>query len=340
MTENVFGVTPEPAADQGAEPSPAPVSQPQDSQQEPPPQEPAPSEPAKPEPERDDDEDADEKELLSEDPENGFRIGSKVYKDLNSADRAFRQFAGRASAEARRRKEVEAELERTRSLLDLVSKQQPQKQDDQGSPATPAPPPPPKRLTDLVSDEEFDQLVAEHGPAKAFRRLAELTESRLAEALEESQRDIRPILQRTQAADRTAETFDSCAALKDEKGSPLFPEIGDPNSPEAQAVFAIWQRNFSDPALAPLAFTSQGVRIAVLEHRAVNGQPASSRPRTAPAAAVAARRTADRTLQSMGTSGGPSARPAPGHVGDDEERVQAALAAQRHPVFGVTTRAF
>lgn len=338
MTDNIFGVTPETAPTPAETAPEASVSVPQDSGPAPeaePAVEPAPSEPAKPEGSEDD----DEKDLLSEDPNEGFAIGNKVYKDIGSADRAFRQFAGRAQAETRRRKEIEAELTRTHALLEVLKSERaerPQKQDDQGTPAPPPPPPQPKRLTDLVSDEEFDQLVAEHGPAKAFRRLAELTEDRLKEALEESQRDIKPILQQKQAAERTAQTFDHCAGLKDEAGNPLYPEIGDPNSPEAQKVFAIWQRNFQNPTRAPLAFTPDGIEFAILEYRSANGQPASRAPRTPAGAAVGARRVADRSLQSMGTGGASGARPGgPGPVQGGEERVQAAIRATQHPIFGV-----
>jgi hypothetical protein len=348
MNDNVFGVTQDPAAESGVNPPLASGSETQDTEQPREPDdapEPPPAEPAKPE--READEDDDEKELLSENPKEGFRIGDKVYKDVESADRAFKRNQGRARAEARRRQEVETsmgqELERTRGLLEkaLSVHQQPQTQDDQGIPATPPPPPKPKRLTDLVSREEFDALVAEKGPAEAFARIAELTEQRLEEALEESQRETRPLVRQHQVADKTAQTFDGAALLKGADGQPLYPEIANPDSPEAVAVYELWQRNFADPQLAPLAFTPHAVRMAVMEYRAAaNGQPASRGPRTPAGAAVGARREADRSLQSMGTDSRSSARPAaPGPVGGDEERIQAAMRAQRHPVFGVTVRA-
>lgn len=331
MSDNVFGVTPAVETDQGVTPSPVEPAQPEDTQEL------APPEPAKPV-----GSEADEDAFEGVSVGDLVKLGTRAYGSIEQADRVFKQFAGRVRAELERRRSAESERDRIAGALETFRtlSQQPQtQQEDKGTPATPPPPPAPKRLTDLVSDEEFDGLVAEHGPAKAFRRLAELTESRLAEALEEQTRDIRPIVQRTHAAERTAETFDGCAALKDEQGRPLYPEIGDPNAPAAQQVFEIWQRNFSDPALAPLAFTQHGIRMAVLEYRAANGQPASSRPRTPAGAAVTARRSADRVLQSMGTGGAAGPRPGgPGSVGDDEERIRAAIRATQHPIFGVTMR--
>jgi hypothetical protein len=341
MSDNVFGVTPDPAVDHEVSPPLESGPKEADEAREPDPApEPPPAEPAKPAREADEDEDQDE---LSADPEQGFRIGNKVYKDVEAADRAFKRQQGRATAAERRRKETEERLARAESLLEqsLRAHSQPQVQDDQGTPAQPPPPPQPKRLTDLVSGEEFDALVVEHGPAKAFARLAELTEQRLTEALEERDRETRPLVRERQAADATAKTFDSAAELVDETGKPLYPEIADPNSPQAQAVFALWQRNFRDPALAPLAFTQHGIEIAINKFRADNGQPASRGPRTPAGASTSARRAADQSLQSMGTDSRGSARPgAAGPVGrDDEERIQAAQRAARHPIFGVTVRA-
>jgi hypothetical protein len=343
MTDNVFGVTP--AADQNRdETSPSvPVSDPSDADLRP--DEAAEAAPPATVPAAVE-QPGEAEELFDgeHDAASLVKLGMRAYDTPEKADLVFKQFAGRTAAELARRRAAEAELAAVRSerdrlagALEVVRPQQPPRQDADSTPATPAAPSKPKRLTDLISDDEFDALVVEHGPAKAFRRLAELSDQRLEEALEESQRDVVPIVRERMVAQRTAETFDGAAAAKGTDGRPLYPEIGDANSPEAEAVFNIWQRNFGDPALAPLAFTPTGIRIAVNEYRAANGQPSSRTPRTAPAAAVEARRAADRSLQSMGTDGRAGVRPgSPGAGGGDEEQVHSLIRARQHPIFGVS----
>lgn len=341
MTDNIFGVSPDLPAEPGPT-APSATGSEQDPKvvQEPAP-EPSPAPPAdEPAPEPVEDE---ERDFLAEDPNQGFRLGNKTYRDLESADHVFRQFAGRAKAEAERRKaaeeqlaELRAERDRLAAAFEMARSQQPQKQDSGATPAEPPAPPKPTRLTELVSDEELDALIAEHGPGRAFKRFAELVEQRQAELLEEATRDSKPIVQERRAAEAAAQTFESAAALKDESGNPVYPELSDPNSPAGQAVFNLWQRNFKNPQLAPLAFTPTGIEIAINAFRAANGQPAPVAPRTAAGAAVVARRSADASLQSMGTGTRSSVRPGgPGPVGSTEERVQRLIRSRQHEVFGV-----
>jgi len=343
MTDNVFGVTQVADQNRDEKPPSAPVSDPSDADLRP--DEPAAVAPPAPEPAATEPP-AEPEELFDgeHDAASLVKLGMRAYDTPEKADLVFKQFAGRTAAELARRRAAEAEVaalrserDRLQGALEVVRPQQPQKQEADGTPAKPASTPSkPKRLTDLISDDEFDALVVEHGPAKAFRRLAELMDQRLDEALEESQRDVVPIVRERMVAQRTAETFDGAAAVKGTDGRPLYPEIGDANSPEAEAVFNIWQRNFADPALAPLAFTPTGIRIAVNEYRAANGQPSSRTPLTKPAAAVEARRAADRSLQSMGTDGRAGVRPgSPGAGGGDEEQVHSLIRARQHPIFGV-----
>jgi hypothetical protein len=347
MEDNIFGVQSDvPASDPSVTASPAPVSEPQDQQVvEVTPETPAADAPARPEPAAAHEEDED-REFLSEDEANGFRIGNKVYKDIAAADHVFRQFSGRARAEKERRERAESERDEARmsraqlasafEMLQSERAQQPRKDEQTGTPAEAAPAPAPKRLADLISDEEIDKLIAKDGPGAAFRHLAKLVDDDRERVLEEATRDTRPFLRQRETVDRTVQTFDGAAALVDESGNPFFPEVVDPNTPAAKAVYAIWQRNFADPALAPLAFTQHGIQIAVNEFRAENGQPASRGPRTAAGAAVAARRTADASLQGMGTDSRASARiGGPGPVEGNEERYQRLNRSRQHEVFGV-----
>lgn len=349
MSSNIFGVEPEAVKDPGPAAPSEPVSTPE-KQDAPAEASPAPAEPEPPaEPDPGPAED-DEKDFLSPDENRGFRLGERVYKDVAAADHVFRQFRGRARAAEERRKTAEADRDRAAAeasqlrveldQLRIARAQQPLGSGSPGIPATEPPPPPskPKRLTELINEDELNSIIASEGPVAAFRKMAELVESRNEQLLEDATRDTKPLVNQFTGTQRAVELFDAATAQKDPSGAPVYPELQDPSSPAGQAVFGIWQRNTNDPALAPLAFTPHALRIAVNEYRAqaANGQPASRAPRTEAGQAVVARRAADASLQSMGVGGRSALRPSPGPVESNEEAVRRIESSRRHDIFGVS----
>lgn len=346
MSDNAFGITPEtPPEPQAPAPAPEPQEapqQPQEGQPSAPPPEP-PAEPQRqPEPPpRSDDDLVDEESRAFEaaEGEDGIRLGNRTYKDWNAADHVFRQFAGRAKAEARRRKDLEKQLEdERRARLEAEARYgQPQDGGTSGAPQDQAEPAPtsPKRLRDSITEDEFNRIVAEDGISAAFAKMAEAVDEIVDQRTEERFADVAPIVNRERGAAMAAELFGQAADLTTEDGSYLYPEL-DPDQPSSDAVVSIWQRRLSDEGFRAIAFTPTAVELAVLEYRAgANSQPASAP--TAPAA-----RPDAAALQGMGRQGSPSpASPGPTRrmIVDPEETARRIIADRTHSVFGVTQEA-
>lgn len=266
----------------------------------------------------------DEAEFLAE-GEEGVKLGNKVYRDWAAADHVFRQFAGRAKAESRRRKDTEAELAQARVELSVARQATPLPVE---SPAPHAPAPAPKRLSELIVPEEIDSIIAEKSPAAAFQRMAELIEARVGELVDERTKDIQPVVNRAKAVDAAAELFEGLSNRADAAGNRAIPEL-DPEDPRSDMVVAQWRENLNDPALRDIAFTEAAVVLALNQVRlaqASHPQPASPKP--------AGRKAAAALVGMSGgvrqpTSAGPT-RPA-----DLEEAARLAVKAREHPVFGV-----
>ena len=326
---NVFGVRPE--GTPGDEPTPSPASAAPAVPAEPAPVEPEPEEVPEPFPAPAEPDDDDDDAFLAGEGVDGVRLGTKVYKDWNAADHVFRQFAGRAKAESKRRKETEAENERLR--VELARRDSRPEPAVSASPAPVIPATTPKRLSERFTDDEVDTMIAEKGPAAAFRHLAQLADSRVEELVDERMAVVQPLVQRNQAVEVSSEIFTRLSQMANQDGSPLFPEL-DPEDPRSDVVIARWTENLSNPRLRSIAFTDAGVELAVQQLRAEGAlesqpQPAPSKKTASPTQRAAA------VLQGMGkTSRAPVPAPGPTKPVDLEEAARLAIVASKHPIFG------
>lgn len=358
MEENVFGVTPEAAASAGDEPAPAARAASNDASidadhdaemgDEPaktdppadPGDEPAPSPDAAQDPPS---KDRSEELFTPEDGDSVVQIGEKAYRSPEAAGRAYKALSARARDAHEARRAAEAEAARLRALVEARVAEP--------TPATPDPAPAPpaapatgrKRLTDLISRDEIDNLIAsEEGPAAAFKKLGDLVDERLEQVYAEIQGvkpvvdRVRPIVERDDVVVAADKLFTQVQGLKDEAGEALFPELQDPNSPEVAAITEIWRRQLDDPEARKFALTPHGVRYAIVEYR--SQRPTSTappEPRTDPGRSTAAARKASAALQSMGSA--TSARPGgtAGPARSAEETYAESIRARQHPLFGV-----
>jgi hypothetical protein len=186
----------------------------------------------------------------------------------------------------------------------------------------------------LVKPEEFDELIAEHGPGAAYAKVAELVEQRMGQALDERMAPLQPLMNRSQGVELATQVFDSESERTSPDGQRIYPEL-DPETPESDAVVAIWTEMLADPDFSEIAFTRHGVRQAVLEYRARGGnsQPAPPEP------PVHADRGA--AIQDMGRGGRSPSPVPPGPTrrllgGDLEAAARKAVVANQHPIFGTT----
>jgi hypothetical protein len=339
MSDNAFGITPEAPPDQA--PPQAPTQEPQQQEGTPPPAPeaaPAPEPPQQEAPPRDEVFDEESAAFEAGEGEDGVRLGNRVYKDWNAADHVFRQFAGRAKAEARRRKDLEKILEEERRARMEAEARigHPQQGGTSGAPQDTADPAPqsPKRLRDTITEDEFNRIVAEDGISAAFQKMAEAVDEVVDQRTEERFQEIAPIVNRERGAEMAASLFGEAADLQTEDGNYVFPEL-DPDQPSSDAVVAIWQRRLQDETFRNIAFTPTAVELSVLEYRSGLNSTASAPP--APAA-----RPDAAALQGMGRQGSPSpASPGPTRrmIVDPEETARRIIADRTHSVFGVTHEA-
>jgi hypothetical protein len=347
MNDNVFGMSTD---DDSAETP----SSPTDVQTSPAPEAvaPAPQTPTAPDPEpvvapEPETAAAPQEEAADEDDEatylatdgQGIRLGNKVYKDWQGADHVFRQFAGRAKAAAQREKEA---LERARKAEELLEASiRNRAQEPAAAPVTPDPAPAPKRIADsLPSEDDIDAMIAEHGPAQAILRVAQMmAETVVPRVVDEQTGDV----QRMAKVNRAVETADQLFSQVEAAGT--FPELV-ADDPSGQAIVDIWYDQVaSNPKLAHLALTEDGVQIAVEKYRAgLYSQPQSAAPEpSAPVARlvaqVKAQASARQALTSMSDRGGARPQPGPTRVSglDLEEAARRAVAGRRHEVFGMET---
>lgn len=283
-------------------------------------------------------EEDDEATYLATDGE-GVRLGNKVYKDWQGADHVFRQFAGRAKAASQREKEALARAEKAERLLEASI--QNRAQEPAAAPVTPDPAPAPKRIADaLPTEDEIDAMIADRGPAGAFRSLLEsMAEKVVPRVVDEQTGDV----QRMAKVSRAVESADQLFSAVEAAGT--FPELV-ADEASGQAIVDIWYDQVaSNPKLAHLALTEDGVQIAVEKYRAgLYSQPqfAASEPSAPVARLVAqvkAQATARRELTSMSDRGGARPQPGPTRVSglDLEEAARRAVAGRRHEVFGMET---
>lgn len=350
--DNAFGIIPEPAPaalegeqkqsdqkqtrdDQGSDgahtpdqegssPSPATTSQPE-------------AEKPKAEPESTD---ADEEARAFEaaDGEDGVRLGNKVYKDWAAADHVFRTFAGKASAEARRRRELEQQLEDLRREVNSRPAQTsvPAHEEtvpDSARTADPGPGPR-KRLKEVLTRDEVNRMIVDDGIDAVIERLSDLVEERIEQTADEKFAPLKPIADQKAGVEMAVATFDREANRKRSDGSYLYPEL-DPEAASSQAIVQIWQRRvFEDPSFRERAFDPLAIEACVLEYRA--GGQTSTAPQEAERPAE---RAAAAAIQGMGRQASPSpAVPGPTRrvYLDPEETVRRLTAARSDNPFGVT----
>lgn len=351
--DNAFGITPEPGVEpaleapkqnqtdqmrdgtapeglhtpspEGSTPSPAPIA------------EPAPETPA-PAPAPTDDDEA--KAFEAADGEEGVRLGNKVYKDWNAADHVFRTFAGKASAEAKRRKELEDRLlavERERDELRArpASPSEPAAEETVPAPAGHAEPRPTsrKRLKEVLTRDEVNRMIVDDGIDAVIERLSDLVDERIEQTADEKFAPLKPIADRKIGTEMAIEAFDRQANRTAKDGSFVFPEL-DPDQPSSDAIVAIWQRRvFEDEAFRERAFDPLAIEACVLEYRsgATSTAPQEEAPKPSTRAAAAA-------IQGMGRTASPNPG-APGPVRrmviDPEETIRRIVADRSSNAFGV-----
>jgi hypothetical protein len=330
--------TPDEQATTTEEPKPpAPAPEPT-----PPEPDPAP-EPAKPEGEG-----AEEEDGLSEDG-NGFRIGNKVYKDIMAADHAFRQNRGRAQAEAKRAKEAEEgrkelfeENARLKAQLESLPAQTPQP-----DPAAPAPEPAAvpegQRLTEPLTKDEINELIAEEGADAALLEVQRRADARAEERLDARTVPLRQQEEVAEAQQIASENFFNVSQMKGADGSALFPELAE-DAPTAPEIVATWDRLVAeDPDFRAIALSPAGVKYAYNEWKYTKSA-ATSQPAPSPEPPAAGTDAQNQALSGMSQGSRPSPPPAdpnaaarpPALPANSEEAVRKLIAAKTHPVFGVT----
>lgn len=294
-----------------------------------PPQEQAPEAPAH-EPSEDDDEDE-----LAADAE-GVRIGNKVYKSIESADRAFKRTQGRLQRTDRLNNELMQEKARLLAVIEGLSRTPPP-QPPPPEVKAPEPPAKPRKLAELVDDEEADRLVAEGGAGAMLRRFAELAEERLAQVVDEKTAFVQEYAQKEQWARSQEEFFGAAYELTDEQGNRLYPELDiEADRERALAVHAIWLRNLQkNPQIAPIAFSQFALDSAINEYRTqaarTQTQPTAAPSKPATPTLVLQARKADKSL--VASSG--SVRPTGVKSGNGQANEGwLAARADKHEVFG------
>ena len=370
MTANLFGITPEEGTEaheaegtpseklKPAAPTTTPAEQSNDDKQvaTPTPEPAAPSAeetPAAPEPTPaplTDDQLAEMDEVpdgLAEDG-TGFRIGNKTYKTVLDADHAFRQNRGRAQAEAKRaneagEREAEAKRENVRlqGELETLRGQTPQTTPT----ATPTESAAPEQtgLTELLTAEEINNLIAEEGADVALIKMQERMEARSNEKLDAR---TAPLQQQEEvnAAQQTAiGHFNDVSDLKDSDGKLLFPELSD--DAQATEIVATWDRLvMEDPDFRATALTPMAVKHAYHIWKAgphaagTSSQPPASVPAPPQAPGSDAQDTA-LTSMAAGQRNAPTTptstpRP-PALPANSEEAVRKLIKAKQNPIFGV-----
>jgi hypothetical protein len=362
MTANLFGIVPEEGteahqqegtpSEKSGSPETTPVEQestaPKTEDPTPDP-EPAPSpeptpEPAKPEVEA---EETDEGEGFAEDG-TGFQIGNKVYRDLQSADQAFRQQRGRAQAEAKRAKELQEERDRLlqENAALKVKAESPIPQTPQPDPASPGAPAPPAGkedgagLTEPLTQEEINELIAEEGADKALLEIQARADRRFEERLGTATAPIRRQEEVAEAQKVAMEQFTAASEMTGPDGQLIFPELSDETL--APEIVAVWDKLVTeDEGFRDIALSASGVRLAVREWQAARGTPSqpASPPHdpgpTGPDAndALAGMSDGQRAAPTAPPAGTPPPRPP---AINSEEAVRKLIRARENPVFGVT----
>jgi hypothetical protein len=252
----------------------------------------------------------------------------------------FRTFAGKASAEARRRRELEQQLEELKRERDELRARP-------AAPSAPAPtsevpasdgtpepgPKTRKRLKEVLTRDEVNRMIVDDGIDAVIERLSDLVEERIEQTADEKFAPLKPIADRKAGVEMAIEAFDREANRTTKDGSFVFPEL-DPSSPSSDAIVQIWQRRvFEDESFRARAFDPLAIEACVLEYR--SGVTSTAPP---PAPAPAARPDAA-ALQGMGRQASPSPT-APGPVRriilDPEETIRRLTASRSDNPFGVT----
>lgn len=367
MTTNVFGLTPEEGteaheaegtpSEKLAAPNATPADKPKDDEQVADPT-PAPAAPSAEDPPATetpaapltDDQLAGMEEVpdgLSEDG-TGFRIGNKNYKTVLDADHAFRQNRGRAQAEAKRANEAaEREAEALRENARLQGELETLRgQTPQTAPAaTPTESAAPEQtgLTELLTADEINNLIAEEGADVALIKMQERMEARSNEKLDAR---TAPLQQQEEvaAAQQTAiGHFNDVSELTDEAGNLVFPELSD--DAQATEIVATWDRLvMEDPDFRATALTPMAVKHAYSVWKAgphaagTSSQPPASDP-APPQAPGSDAQDAALSGMSDGQRNGsttPTSSPRPPALpANSEEAVRKLIAAKQNPVFGV-----
>lgn len=295
---------------------------------------PAPEAPAPAPPATDDDE---AKAFEAAEGEEGIRLGNKVYKDWAAADHVFRTFAGKASAESKRRKEVEERLERLeRERADLLARPTPAPEGEARAaeePTAPTPAPGRKRLKEVLTRDEVNRMIVDDGIDAVIERLSDLVDERIEQTADEKFAPLKPLADRKVGTEMAIAAFDAQANRTTKDGSYVFPEL-DPDQPSSDAIVQIWQRRImEDEAFRERAFDPLAIEACVLEYRsgATSTAPQGEAPTPSSRAAAAA-------LQGMGRQASPSPT-APGPtrriVVDPEETIRRLTAARSDNPFGV-----
>lgn len=351
--DNLFGITPEPGVPalegeqkqdpgqtrEGSEPGGAHTP---DSEGSTPSPAPTPSPDPAPEPERPEPTDAEAEAAAFEaaEGEEGIRLGNKVYKDWAAADHVFRTFAGKASAEAKKRRELEQRLEALeRERADAFSRPAPSASADET--AVPAPageaeprPAPRKRLKEVLTRDEVNRMIVDDGIDAVIERLSDLVEERIEQTADEKFAPLKPIADRKAGVEMAVQAFDAAANRTTKDGSYVFPEL-DPAQPSSDAIVQIWQRRvFEDEEFRARAFEPLAIEACVLEYRSAASTSTAptaepTRPASRPDAAA---------LQGMGRQASPSpaaAGPTRRVYLDPEETTRRIFASQSDNPFGV-----
>lgn len=369
MASNIFGIIPEEgseaqreAAGEKPEETPASPATTPDEQDTTPEETAAPSPDPEPTPQADpapetaspEGEAEEEEEGISEDG-TGFRIGNKVYKDIMAADHAFRQNRGRAQAEARRAKALEDEKARLleevatlRAQASVYAQSQPP-QADPAAPAQQAAVEESERLTQPLTRDQINELIAEEGADVALEKVQEIAEKRMMEMLDARTAPLRQQEEIAEAQQVASENFYNVSQMTGADGKPLFPAL-DENSETAGQVVAVWDQLVTeDPDFRAIALSPAGVKFAYREWERLTASSApapadTSQPPAPPSAPPAPGGTAEqsRALASMGRGqaspppSDPNRPPTSQLPANPEEAVRKLLEARQHSVFGVT----
>jgi hypothetical protein len=361
MTANVFGITPEEGteahelegtpSEKPAAPDATPAEQATKTEEtEAPAPAPEPTPQPAPAPEREEpaSEPGEEEEGLSEDG-NGFRIGNKVYKDIMAADQAFRQQRGRAQAEARRAKELSDERDRLlqENAALKARGELPQPQTPVPDPSAPAETPNATQgdgagLTELLTESEINELIAEEGADKALVEVQKRMDARAREQLDARTAPLRQHEEAVEAQQVAMEAFSYVSQTRNEAGDALFPEL-DENSPHAPEIVSTWdQLIMEDPDFRAIALSPAGVKYAYQVWKATSGtspQPASAPEPPQPSGTEAQNSAlAGMSAGQRGAPTSPASQSPPPRIAS-EEAVRKLLAARENPVFGVEVEA-